>query len=160
MKTMRKGIRKKSIELFELCFGDGTNTRYKNFEEGFNVEFVELSDNESFEEKELKITAYELEHGDCKPILGFTIEKEGKTIGYATDTTICDGVKRICTNSDIAFIDATNIIPTRSHMGLNETVCLKTEFPNCKIYAIHRSDYVHNNINEIEFPEDGDIIEI
>jgi ribonuclease BN (tRNA processing enzyme) len=155
-----KGIREKVIELFDLCFGDGTKNKYKDFEEKYNVKFDELKNEEKFETKNMKITAYELQHGNCYPILGFTIEKEGKTIGYATDTTLCENVEKICKKSNIAFLDSTNTIPTKSHMGVEEVIELSKKYPKCKIYAIHRSDYVHEHIKEIEFPEDGDIIEI
>ena len=52
------------------------------------------------------------------------------------------------------FIDATNTVPTRMHMGVEEVEYLAKEYPNTKIYAIHRSDYIHNHIKTIEFPED------
>ncbi len=155
-----KGVRETIINLFELCFGDGQKNKYKDFEKKFNVEFIELKNNQVYKDEDLEITAYELEHGGCKPILGFTIEKNKKIIGYATDTTLCTNVKTICQKSDIAFLDATNTVPTKSHMGLNELLELKAEFRNCRICAIHRSDYVHNHIEGIEFPEDGEIIEI
>lgn len=155
-----KGIKEKTIKLFDLTFGDGNKDKYKNFEEKYNVKFNELKNGDTFEVQDMKITAYELQHGNCHPILGFTIEKEGKTIGYATDTTLCDNVEKICEKSMIAFLDATNTIPTKSHMGVEEVVELSKKYPNCKIYVIHRSDYVHEHIKEIEFPEDGQIIEI
>ncbi len=155
-----KGIRKKVIELFELCFGDGNKNKYTDFEEKYNVAFDELKAGESFQTEDMKITAYDLKHGNCNPILGFTIEKDDKTVGYATDTTLCDSVEEICEKSQVAFLDATNTIPTNSHMGVDQVVELSKKYPNCKIYAIHRSDYTHNHIKEIQFPEDGDIIEI
>lgn len=155
-----KGIKEKTIKLFELTFGDGNKDKYKNFEEKYNVKFTELENEETFETKNMKITAYELEHGTCKPILGFTIEKEGKTIGYATDTIVCNNVEKICQKSQIAFLDSNKTIPTKSHMSLEEVIKLSKKYPNCKIYAIHRSDYAHEDIKKIEFPEDGQIIEI
>ena len=109
---------------------------------------------------EMKITAYELQHGDCKPILGFTLEKDDKTIGYATDTTLCDNVKKICEKSDCAFLDATRMNATNSHMGLEDVINISEEFPNKKIYAIHRNDDVYKENVNVEFPNDGDIIEI
>lgn len=155
-----KGIKEKVIKLFELCFGDGNKDKYKDFESKYNVKFIELENGQIFAAGDIKITAYELEHGECKPILGYTLEKEGKVVGYATDTTLCENVEKICQKSDIAFLDATNTIPTKSHMGLNEVIELSEKYPECRIFAIHRSDYVHSHINQIEFPEDKQIIEI
>lgn len=157
-----KGIKEKALQLFELCFGNDRKVRYtsKNFEEGFNVKFIELGEEETFKTDNMELTAYNLEHGECKPILGFTLKKDNKTIGYATDTTLCENVKKICEKSDYAFVDATNTIPTNSHMGLDETIWISQQYPKCKIYAIHRSDYIHSHIKEIYFPEDGEILEI
>lgn len=155
-----KGIKEKVIQLFELCFGDGNKEKYENFEEKYHVKFIELTNGESFATDQMKITAYELEHGDCKPILGFTIEKDNKTVGYATDTTLCDNVRKICEKSDYAFLDATRMFSTKSHMGLEEVIALSEEYPNTKIYAIHRNDDVYKENVNVEFPNDGDIIEI
>lgn len=155
-----KGIKEKVIQLFELCFGDGNKEKYENFEEKYHVKFIELTNGEHFTTDQMKITAYELEHGDCKPILGFTIEKDNKIVGYATDTTLCDNVRKICEKSDYAFLDATRMFSTKSHMGLEEVIALSEEYPNTKIYAIHRNDDVYKEDVNIEFPNDGDIIEI
>lgn len=155
-----KGIREKVIQLFELCFGNGNKEKYEDFNKKFNVKFFELGDGEYVQTAEMKITAYELQHGDCKPILGFTLEKDDKTIGYATDTTLCDNVKKICEKSDCAFLDATRMKATNSHMGLEDVINISEEFPNKKIYAIHRNDDVYKENVNVEFPNDGDIIEI
>lgn len=151
-----KGIKEKTIELFALCFGNKGEDF--DFERTYNVHFNELEDLDVFEGKDFKLTAYELEHGSCKPILGFTLEKDGKVLGYATDTIICDNVESICDKSDIVFLDATNTIPTNSHMGLDEVVEIAKKHPNIDVYAIHRSDYVHSHITEVKFPEDGEEI--
>lgn len=151
-----KGLKEKIIELFILCFG------YKgddfDFEEAYNVHFNELENGDIFETDSFKLTAYELEHGPCKPILGFTLEKDGKVLGYATDTTVCDNVDKICKKSNIVFLDATNTVPTNSHMGLNEVIDYSRKYRKIDIYAIHRSDYIHSHITELKFPEDGEEI--
>lgn len=155
-----KGVKDKVIQLFELCFGNGNKEKYKKFEEKYNVRFIELTDGEYYQTDKMKITAYELQHGDCKPTLGFTIEKENKTIGYATDTTLCDNVKKICKKSNYAFLDTTRMFSTNSHMGLEDVIKLSEEFPNTKIFAIHRNDDVYQENVNVKFPNDGDTIEI
>ena len=49
---------------------------------------------------------------------------------------------------------------TKSHMGLGEVITLSEQYPNIKIYAIHRNDDVYKENVNVEFPNDGDIIEI
>ncbi len=155
-----KGIREKVVQLFQLCFGDGVEDKYIDIEEKFNIKFIELSNEETFEDQNIKITAYELMHGGCKPILGYILEKEGKNIGYATDTILCDNVNKICQKSDIAFLDANNINATKSHMSLDDVVKMQKENHKCKVCAIHRGDYSHEKYLNIKFPEDGEIIEL
>ena len=134
--------------------------KYKNFEEIFNVEFIELKNNEVYSGNNFKIKAYELEHGICKPILGFILQKEEKKIGYATDTVLCENLIKMCKESNAIFIDATNTTKTNMHIGLDEVIALKKENKSTRFFAIHRSNYKHNNIKNIEFPDDGDEIEI
>ena len=81
-------------------------------------------------------------------------------LGYATDTIVCSGVEDICEKSDIIFLDATNTIPTNSHMGLDEVIEIAKKYSTKDIYAIHRSDYVHSHITDVIFPEDGEEIEL
>ena len=154
------GLKKRVIELFNLAFGDGNKDKYNNFERDFNVKFIELNNEEEYIGEDFVIKAYELEHGACKPILGFVLEKENKKVGYATDTILCENLQKMCKEMDVICIDATNTVPTRMHIGLEEVLWLKEQNKDKRFIAIHRSDYVHNHIKEIEFPEDGEYIEI
>lgn len=154
------GLKKRVLEIFYLAFGDGNSHKYDNFENDYNVEFIELKNGETYEGHDFKIKAYELEHGFCKPILGFAFEKEGKMLGYATDTTDCENLRRLIKDSESILIDSTNISGTRSHIGLDEVIKLKEEFNDKRFMAIHRGDYNHDDVYNIEFPNDGDIIEI
>ena len=154
------GLKKRVIELFNLAFGDGNKDKYNNFERDFNVKFIELNNEEEYIGEDFVIKAYELEHGACKPILGFILEKENKKVGYATDTILCENLQKMCKEMDVICIDATNTVPTRMHIGLEEVLWLKEQNKDKRFIAIHRSDYVHNHIKEIEFPEDGEYIEI
>ena len=156
-----KGMREKTIKLFDLTFGDGKPEKYSNIENKFNIDFIELDDGEVFENNNLKITAYNLKHGTCKPIIGFILEKENSpAVGYATDTIMCDNVLKICERANYLFLDATAPVKSQMHMGVENLIEISKRYPEKEIYAIHRGDYEHENIIEINFPEDGDIIEI
>ena len=155
-----KGMREKTIKLFDLTFGDGNPEKYTNIEKTFNIKFVELDDGEFFEYNNVKIRAYDLQHGTCKPIIGFLIEKGTKSIGYATDTVMCDNVMKICQQAEYLFLDGTAPVKSMMHMGVEDLIKISEKFPEKKIYAIHRGDYEHENIIEINFPEDGEVIEI
>lgn len=45
-------------------------------------------------------------------------------------------------------------------MGLDDYKGLYKEYPNCKFYAIHRGDYNTEDISNVMFPNDGDILEM
>lgn len=154
------GLKKRVKELFDLAFGDGNKEKYNNFERDFNVKLIELKDKEEYIGEDFKITAYELEHGRCKPILGFILEKDNKKIAYATDTVLCENLEKMCNLADVICIDCTNTIPTGMHIGLDEVLELKEKNKDTRFIAIHRSDYIHSHIKNIEFPEDGDCLEI
>lgn len=157
---MEFGLKKRVIELFNLAFADGNKDKYNNFERDFNVKLIELKDGEEYIGEDFKIKAYDLEHGSCKPIMGYIVEKDNKKVGYATDTILCENLQKMCREADAICIDSTNTIPTKMHIGLDEVIRLKEQNKDTRFLAIHRSDYVHNHIKNIEFPEDGEVIEI
>ena len=154
------GLKKRVIELFNLAFADGNKEKYNNFEKDFNVKLIELKDGEEYIGDDFKLKAYELVHGQCKPILGFILEKDNKKVGYATDTVLCENLQKMCKEANVICIDSTNTVPTKMHIGLDEVVWLKDQYKDTRFLAIHRSDYVHNHIKDIEFPEDGEFIDV
>ena len=145
--------------LLTLTHSDRNPNKYDDIEELYNLEFVELKGGDVFETPEFKLTAYDLQHGNCKPILGYILEKENKKIGYATDTSACENLYKICEECEIIFCDSTNIKSTPMHIGAEEVKMLAEKYTNCKFYAIHRGDYeIENGL--VEFPEDGDEINL
>ena len=77
------------------------------------------------------------------------------------------GAKTHTTSFDIVFEPSVGKIPTLvrrnpmpMHMGLDELIEISEKYPNCKFYAIHRSDYEVPQDKKVFFPKDGDIIEL
>ena len=66
----------------------------------------------------------------------------------------------MCECSEITFADANRPTPMPMHMGLDELIEISEKYPNCKFYAIHRSDYEVPQDKKVFFPKDGDIIEL
>lgn len=155
-----KGLRKKVVELMIFTHGDGNEHKYNEIESKYNLEFVELENNQKYNTDTFNITAFSLNHGPCIPINGYILEKEERRISYACDTSFCDNYYIMCENSDYIFSDVTGIKTTDMHMGFEEYKKLSKKYPNCKFYAVHRGDYEIDNFDGIEMPNDGDILKI
>ena len=155
-----KGVRKKTIELLIFTHADGNINKYDNLEEKYNCEFIKIDDGEEFKTKDFKLTAYELSHGNCKPINGYILEKNNKKIAYATDTGLCDNYYKMCDKSKYIFSDSTRLESSVSHIGIDAYEGLIKKYPDCKFYAIHRSDYDTSKIDDVYCPVDGEILEI
>lgn len=154
------GVREKMVGLMNFIHGDGNEHKYDNIEGKYNVEIVELANEEQYKAEKFKITALTLNHGKCIPANGYILEKENKTLSYASDTSFCDNYYKMCDKSDYMFSEVTGLSTTDSHIGLEDYKELYKEYPNCKFYAVHRADYNTEGINGVEFPNDGDILEI
>lgn len=154
------GTREKIVKLMKFTHGDGNEHKYDNIEEKYNLEFVELQNEEQYRTEKFKITALTLKHGKCVPINGYILEKDNKILSYATDTTFCDNYNKMCSKSNYIFTDVNGLITTDYHIGLEDYKELYKKYPNCKFYAIHRSDYNVECSGNVIFPNDGDILEI
>lgn len=154
------GLRKKVVDLMCFSFGDGNEHKYDNIEERFNVEFIELSNEQQYITDRFRITALALKHGVCIQNQGYLLEKDNKKIAYACDTTLCDNYYKMCGTSDYLFSDVTGLKTTDYHMGLEDCMQLAMKYTNCTFYAVHRADYDTRGIEGIVFPNDGDIVKI
>lgn len=154
------GLKEKVKALMFFTHGDGNPNKYDNIEEKYNMEFVELKNEETYSTDEFKITAYALNHGKCELANGYTLEKENKVVTYACDTTLCENFYLMCGISDYMIADATKIQTTEAHIGLDDYKKLKKQYKNCEFFAVHRSDYDISGIDTVIFPNDGDIVEI
>lgn len=154
------GLKNKMTQLMEFTHGDGGQNRYDNMEEKYNIEFVELKNEETYTTNEFKITAYSLDHGRCKLVNGYLLEKEDKVLSYACDTTICENFYTMCGLSDYMIADVTKLNTTEMHMGLEDYKKMSNQYKDCAFYAVHRTEYDISGIDTVKFPNDGDILEI
>ena len=155
-----KGVRDKTISLMKFTHSDGNEHKYDNIEEKYNIEFVELKNEEYYETDNFKITALNLKHGECLPINGYMLEKDNKILSYACDTSFCENYYKMCSKSDYIFFDATGLKTTDMHIGVEDCKELSKKYENCMFFAIHRADYNTEEIDNIQFPNDGEILEI
>ena len=154
------GTRQKVIDLMVFTHGDGNSHKYDNIDTLHNVDFIELENGEKYTNESFTITALSLNHGPCTPIYGYILDKNNHTISYATDTVLCDNFYKMCECSEITFADANRTTPTPMHMGLDELTQVAKKYPDCKFYAIHRSNYEIPQGTDVFFPNDGDEIKL
>ena len=154
------GTREKTIKIMNFTHGDGDEHKYDNIEQKYNIKFIELSNGEKYKTDTFTITALALKHGKCEPINGYMLEKENKILAYACDTSFCDNFYEMCKKSNYMFSDVTGLKTTDMHIGLENYRELYKKYPNCIFYAIHRADYNTEDINNVEFPNDGDVLKI
>lgn len=146
------GIKDKVTKLMQFSFGD-----QGSIEEYANIKFIEMNPNETIEFNNYSLSAYELVHGGAHPNYGYIMKKNNTTVGYTGDTSLCDNFYSMCESANHMIVDTT--MPNESnkvHIGLNDLKTCSTKYNNCKFYAVHRSNYQTNNIDNIVFPNDGD----
>lgn len=154
------GLRKKVMDLMSFTHGDGDQHKYDKIEEKYNIEFVELKNEEQYCAPNFKLTALALQHGNCVPVNGYILEKQNQKISYVCDTTFCENFDKICQISDYILLDVNGLETTKSHMGLQDLKKVCTNYPKCRFYAVHRADYDIERSDQIAFPKDGEILEI
>jgi len=152
--------RRKIINLMKFGFGNGNENAYENIEEEFNLKFIEMDANETYNFEDGQITSVELKHGDCIPNYGYLIKKNNITIGYTGDTEICDGFSKMCEQADYMFAEATTLMPldVNMHIAFEELKEFAEYYNKCKFYAVHRGDYNIQDRGQVNVPEDGDEI--
>ena len=155
-----KGLRNKIIDLMKFTHADGDEHKYDDIENKYNLACIELENGENYTTDKFNLTAFTLNHGGCKPVNGYVLEKENKKIAYACDTTFCDNYYKMCEMSDYMFSEVAKVETTHSHIGLKDFKEIYKKYPTCKFYALHREDYETTQIKHIQFPEDGEQLEI
>ncbi|GHU08701.1 metal-dependent hydrolase [Alphaproteobacteria bacterium] len=128
-----------------------------------NVKFAGLGNRESYNAEGSAIVAYDVVHAGTKPCSGYTIERNGITIGFSGDSAKCDGLDKIVEQSSAIFIDANSFEPDPMgfHLGLTGALEYATKYPNKKFYLIHRGDYELPGLPDNVFaPLDGEEVKL
>ena len=105
-----------------------------------NIDFYDVSDGDVFELSGYKVKTYVVDHNKSV-CLGYVFEKDGcKSVGFSGDTKECDGLHKILSESDVAFVDMAAPIPAKAHLHSDRFVELQEMYPNCEMWPIHTSD--------------------
>lgn len=116
------------------------------------IKFYDASTLGTFEYGNYEISSRKMDHGDID-CYGYIIkEKGGKTVGFTGDSTMCDSVKYIINNSDIAFVDMAGTDISNKHYNIVDGIELMKEYRGkCCIIPCHLTsqavDYCQGRIN-------------
>lgn len=148
--------RQKIIDLLNFVHGDGNPEKYNLIEEKFNIKIIELQNSNIFIAPDFSLTAYELNHGNCKPIYGYLLEYENHKLAYCTDTVNCENYKKLCNLSEYIFSDCNELESLPMHIGAYELLEIAKNHPSKTFFAIHRGNFENLESDNIIFPKDGD----
>lgn len=136
------GIKNKIIKLFNVYnFEDE-----KEIEQFFNIEFIEILENE-IEIDNYFIKSYLVLHGEEKPALGYVIDNK---LGLTGDSGLCNNIEEIFKKSQMIISDSSLDIGDSCHLGINDLDYLTKKY-NKKVLCTHLRDETRNIITKGNF---------
>ena len=136
------GIKNKIIKLFNAYnFEDE-----KEIEQFFNIEFIEILENE-IEIDNYFIKSYLVLHGEEKPALGYVIDNK---LGLTGDSGLCNNIEKIFKKSQVIISDSSLDIGDNCHLGINDLDYLTKKY-NKKVLCTHLRDETRNIITRGNF---------
>lgn len=136
------GIKNKIIKLFNAYnFEDE-----KEIEQFFNIEFIEILENE-IEIDNYFIKSYLVLHGEEKPALGYVIDNK---LGLTGDSGLCNNIEEIFKKSQVIISDSSLDIGDSCHLGINDLDYLTKKY-NKKVLCTHLRDETRNIITRGNF---------
>lgn len=133
---------------------DKTKVKFMEFKSLNNVEVTE----------KYFVDSYEVIHGNLKPVFGYIVKLNNRSIGFSGDSSYCENIDKIVSNSDISVLDMSSIDSSPKHMGINDIELLAKKY-NKQIISTHMSEESRNiardkKIKNLIIPNDGDEFEI
>lgn len=122
-------------------------------------EFIELEQTStSIDHDSYTIYACQVVHGQ-ELCYGYMISDQfGASFSYTGDCCICEGARWLAANSQLCCADMNCIVPSETHMGLENLIQLSYLTPNRQILAIHTPDGlppVRSSDSSVYFPGDN-----
>lgn len=124
---------------------------------------IEIEDDTKIDFRQYHISAFGVYHGGEK-CFGYSIDNgTGKVFAYSGDSILCQGVYKLAKDADVCCVDVNDIKSSQTHMGADDIVELKKNYPNTRFYAVHTQDWKKSMNNYEEYfviPNDGTVIDI
>jgi ribonuclease Z len=133
---------------------------------GLELEITEFEDGVIFEAGNLRISAFEVDHGPVKPAFGFLFETEGARVAFSGDTTVCDRLVSAARDVDLlvheCFIHHEMTERMRSANGLANVASYHTLSSEvCKVASrTGAAMLLLNHLVPVEFDRDALLREV
>lgn len=155
-----KGCLDALINLNKAMFSsDDELSKSKHLEK---IEFIDIYDGFEFEVGNYKVIAHRVDHGKLETYGFVFTDKKGTRVGFSADTCVCDGLKKILSSSDFAFVEMAAVEKSTKHICIEEFEELIKEYPNCKLFPVHTSDHCQEYAekNAMNFLKDGQVLNL
>ncbi len=151
-----KGGKTKFLELLDLLYGEYFNTFVNKY-----INFIEITDNMSFNISEYTIKVREVIHAGFESY-GFVINNK---LGITGDSQICESVEKIFNETEVLICDCSKIEGDVYHMGFDNVQKLHKYDFSKKIILTHFRDETKEYVKTIKLDnifvvEDGDKFEL
>jgi ribonuclease BN (tRNA processing enzyme) len=150
-----KGLGERIENLFNLAYPEDWEKVYLQSK----LKTIEISDEvKEYIFEDYIIKSYKVMHGD-NDAYGYTIENNGRTVGFTGDSILCKSVEEIIQNSNTVFSDMSFEKSSKGHMGLNDIDFLYDKYgEHTRIIPTHMTDKVREIFSQqyFEAPNDGD----
>ena len=88
-----------------------------------------------------QVRAFEVEHSSQLSCLGFSLERDGMTLGHSGDTTLCPGIRELAGSVEYLLCECTSMSgPAPIHLWREEVEQLIREFPATRFILTHLSE--------------------
>lgn len=91
-------------------------------------------------------------HGE-KEAYGYMVFDGTRTVSFSGDTTVCDSLKRMASQSDILICDTAKLQETKAHLGVQSVIDLAGAFQDCSVITTHMNDETRAELLRRELPE-------
>jgi ribonuclease Z len=128
---------------------------------GFDLRFIDVDEQEQAAGP-VRFRATRVEHEPELECFGFTIQHDGRTIGYSGDTRLCDGLRQIAARSDALALECADRHDGHGmHMNLDSVRTLRAECPNLPFILTHVNDDVDaDGIPDVQVAADLETIDV
>ena len=88
-----------------------------------------------------QVKAFTVEHSTQLSCLGFSLEREGISLGYSGDTTLCPGIRELAGSVDYLLCECTSMTgPAPIHLWREEVEQLIRDYPNTRFILTHLTE--------------------
>ena len=146
-----------------LCRMGMTGTSYDKLDFDKYITFVDCSKMGTFKYKNYEIECLPVEHGNIDAF-GYTVRDtiSGKRVAFSGDSCLCDNVKHMIDNSDLAFVDMAGTDISSKHFNIIDGIEMMKEYKKkCIIVPAHLTSQAFDYaVGKINLPYDLQVLDL